>query len=197
MTVTLADVLYTLAAPALAALLVAWLMALALPRDVAARWKLASGAAIGFAVGYVLLPEWAPLWPNRHWLWLPWLSLAGGVLGSVSMGGPVRAWEQWLVAAVACFASAVAIVPDWPDLQRPRTILLPLVAGYLLLLYTALAFLPRRLQGRTFTALLALAAFGTTSLVAYEVSVKFGQLGATSAAAFIGVAICVLLSRKA
>jgi hypothetical protein len=186
------DILYNLVLPFALALLVAALCTRSLPGDAAARWRLAAGAASGIALGYVLLPEWAPLSPERHWQWLPYLAIAAAILGAIASGDRVSFWERALVRAILSAVAALAIVPFWESLQPPRTISVPLLGCYFYLLITLIAAVPQQLQGRTFTALLTLSAITTTLVVAIEVSLKFGHLGAVLFSSFAGVAACGL-----
>jgi hypothetical protein len=192
MTGIVVDILCNLVLPFALALLVAALCTRLLPGDAAARWRFVAGAAAGIALGYVLLPEWAPLAPERHWQWLPYLAIAGAILGAIASGDRVLSWERALVSALLSAVAALAIVPFWESLQPPRPISVPLLGCYFYLLITLTAAVPQRLQGRTFTALLTLSAVTTTLVVAIEVSLKFGHLGAVLFSSLAGVAACGL-----
>src|SRR5688572_25919320 len=75
-------------APAAIALITCWLSVSVLPSAVSSRISVVLGFVAGFVAGYVLLPEWAELRPSRHWHWLPWISLAAGVAGTLGVRAP-------------------------------------------------------------------------------------------------------------
>ena len=184
-----AEIAIAVVPPLVVAWAVAWLCRYLLPPDTAARWQLAAGAAVGFFIGYVLLPDWALLLPDRHWQWLSYLALAAAILGSATASGSISFWERLLALTVLGFIAAQTLVPHWDSLQPPRIVLVPSVAAYLIGSYLLLAWLPRAVQDRTLPGLLALSALGTAVLVGYEVSAKYGQVGVTFAAAMLGAAV--------
>jgi hypothetical protein len=176
----------TLVAPAVVALFVAWISRRLLPEHAATRYRLALGLASGFAAGYVLLPEWAPLVPTRHWQWLPYLAMAAAVVGPVGCASGVAAWERLLLACALAFAAAWFLVPTWETLQPPRAALMPAVAAYLLALAGLLSMLPDRLLGATFISVLAASAMATAVCVAIATSFKYGQVTVLAASALAG-----------
>jgi MFS family permease len=189
------DLLSTVFAPAGTALVIGLIAVGLRPRERFARWHSAGGAALGFFVGYWLLPEWAPLQPERHWQWLPYLALAAGAVGAIAAQRTIALWERAFVYLALSAAAALALVPTWENLQPPRPTMVALLTAYLAGLMTLLSALPAKLRGSTFTALLALTALSLAVLVAYEVSLKFAQLAAIAATA-IGVCTLVLLRRS-
>jgi hypothetical protein len=189
------DLLSTVFAPAGTALVIGLIAVGLRPRERFARWHSAGGAALGFFVGYWLLPEWAPLQPERHWQWLPYLALAAGAVGAIAAQRTIALWERAFVYLALSAAAALALVPTWENLQPPRPTMVALLTAYLAGLMTLLSALPAKLRGSTFTALLALTALSLAVLVAYEVSLKFAQLAAIAATA-IGVCTLVLLIRR-
>jgi len=165
-------------------------------REAAARWHLAAGAAAGMMLGYVLLPDWAPLTPERHWHWLAYLAAAAAVLGATVAGRYTAAWERLLAMTVLSLAAALTLVLTWDTLEPPRRVLIPLLATYLTLIYALLAALAAKRRERNFAFILAISAFATAGLVGYEVSMKFGQLGVAFAAALSGAGLWTLLRRR-
>lgn len=191
------EIAQTLLPPLLLAMAVAWAAGFLLSAEVAARWRAAAGAAAGMFLGYALLPDWAPLAPERHWHWLAYLPVAAAILGAAIAGKGTAAWERLLAFAVVAAVAALALVPDWDSLHPPRRVWIPLLTGYLTLIYALLAALPARVRGGAgFAYLLAVSAFGVAALVGYEVSVKYGQLGAAFASALVGVALWAILARR-
>jgi hypothetical protein len=183
-------------APAAAGLLVAWLCRRLLPADVGPRYSLAVGAAVGFAVGFELLPDMSLLAPQRHWQWLPHLALAAAVLGPVSLAAGVRLVERWLLFAAIGLLAAWQLVPTWPTLQPSRAVLVPLLAAYSSLLMVLIGALPARLRGRRLGGLFAATALVVSLWVAYEISVTFGIIGAVATAALSGCFVCPLLPAR-
>jgi hypothetical protein len=180
-------IVLTAVAPAVAALIAAVLWRRLIP---AAAWSeqsaLPLGLAIGFFAGYWLLPDdWAPLWPNRHWQWLPYLALAAAIAAVL----PEKAGHlvRWPAFAAVAIGAAWLLVPTWDDLYPPRIPWIALVAAYLSLLTMALDALPDRLLGRVFGgSLLATFAVLTVLLLAIGASAKIAQLSAIASAALAG-----------
>jgi len=177
--------LFTVAAPLAAAAATALLLARFAPATLAERYALGAALAAGFAVGYWLLADWAPLVPEQHWHWLPYVG-AAAVLAAIGLAEGVSLPERWLGFALLSLVAAWQLVPLWPDLSPPRTATVPLLAGYLLLITGLLTALPDRLVGRTFVALLTTSAAATAVLVGLGVSGKLGQVAAAAAAAAAG-----------
>ncbi len=61
-----------------------WLARRSLDEETLLRYGAALAFVGGFVAGYLLLPDWAALAPERHWHWLPYLAVAAGLLGPVS-----------------------------------------------------------------------------------------------------------------
>lgn len=191
--------LFTVAAPLATAAATALLLARVAPATLAERYALGAALAAGFAVGYLLLPDWAPLVPEQHWHWLPYVG-AASVLAAIGMAQGVSLPERWLAFALLALVVAWQLTPLWPDLSPPRTASVPLLAGYLLLITGLLTALPDRLIGRTLVALLAASAAATAVVVALGVSGKLGQVAAAAAAGIAGcfAATCLAtLARRA
>jgi hypothetical protein len=157
-----------------------------LPESVSNRYAAAIAFAVAFFVGYALLPSWADLLPKRHWQWLPYLGAVAVVLGPVGLATGVRAPERWLLFLLLAIATAWALVPTWPGLKPPRSVYVPCLAGYLLLLTTLLEPLPARLIGKLFVALLTVVSGSVAIALAAFVSLKFGQVAGIAAAATAG-----------
>jgi hypothetical protein len=99
-------------------------------------------------------------------------------------GCRASSYVAWIAWALLAAASAWVLVPTWATLWPPRLVTIPLLAAYLLLLMALHAFLPDRLLGRLFVALLTAAAIGVALLIAIGVSLKIGQVALAAAAAF-------------
>lgn len=178
-------VAFTVAAPLAAAVASAWLARRILPAQFTERYALGIALAAGFFSGYWLLPDWAPLVPEKHWQWLPYLA-AAAVLGGLTQASGVSWVERLLAYGVLALVAAWQLVPLWEELQPPRHYCVPLLACYLTVLAASLAALPDRLLGPLFVGLLALAS-GTVALtIAVGVSLKYGQVALIPAAALAG-----------
>ncbi len=180
-------VLYSVAAPLLAAAVLGGLSSLVLPASVGSRYALAAAFAVAMVAGYWLLPDdGAPLVPNRHWQWLAYLPLLAAVVGGVVLASGVTVGERWLLlAAVAALASWL-LVPTWANLWPPRAWSIPLLAGYLWLLAVVLASLPDCLLGRLQLGLLVGASIAVAATVGADVSLRLGTIGVIAAAATAG-----------
>ena len=178
-------VLYSVAAPAAAALVASILWRKLVPAAWSEHSALPLGVALGFFAGYWLLPEWAALQPERHWQWLPYLALPAALAG----GLPVRAGRlvRWLALAVLALAAASLLVPKWPELYPPRLVSVGLVTAYLAALSAALDALPDRAAGRWFAgSLVAIAAVLTVVLLAFGNSALFARVSLVAVAALVG-----------
>lgn len=178
-------VLYTVVAPFAAAVAIAWLARQILPVNIAERYSLGIALAVGFFTGYWLLPEWAPLVPEKHWQWLPYLA-AAAVLGGLTQATGVSWVERLLAYALLALVAAWQLVPLWPELQPPRPYTISLLAGYMFLLAALVAALPDRLLGPLFVGLLTASAGAVALLIAIGFSFQYGQIAALPAAALAG-----------
>jgi hypothetical protein len=160
--------------------------------------EIASGPlalALSFFVGYVMLPSWAPLRPERHWHWLPYLGLLAGVVAAVTASRSER-WRAILLAVV-CGITAWFLVPTWADLQPSRRLLIPALTVYLWLVGTGASLQCDRCERRDglFLAMLVTAASFTALLVAKEVSVTYGRFTAVAAAGLSGIWLATVTGR--
>jgi hypothetical protein len=131
-------------APAAIAAALVWLIRRTLPSTGASpakgddRGVLAAAAAAAVFIGYVLLPEWAEVLPQRHWQWLPFIGVGAAAVSSLV---PSSRWlwaARWLLLAAAAAIAAWKLVPTWETLAPARSISIALVALYLVLLTVAL-----------------------------------------------------------
>src|SRR5687768_7862698 len=105
---------YGVVAPAGISFASIWLCRKLLPASAAERYAAALAVGLGFFAGYALMPEWAPLVPQRHWQWLPYLGLWAAIVGSGSLGRGHTTGFRWLVFLVVAIVAASSIVPSWP-----------------------------------------------------------------------------------
>ncbi len=152
----------------------------------AKRYAAAVAVAAAYVVGYVLLPSWAELIPQRHWHWLPCLAVVAMILGPLSLADGVAKTERWLLNLVLAAIAAWFLVPTWESLQPPRLTYIPLLGGYLFLLMTFLEPIANRVNGRLFCALLCAVALVVSGLVTVSVSFRYGRLAGVVAASLVG-----------
>jgi hypothetical protein len=164
-----------------------------LPRTVARRWTLPAALSAGFATGYALLPEWAEMVPTRHWQWLPHLGIAAALAGAVGRARGIWVPERWIMHGLLAAVSALLLVPDWPELDPPRRWLVPVVAGGLLLLATALPPLADRMTSPWLLAQLSAVAVVVALATAVFVSLRYAQLAGLAAAGLIGCCAAAIL----
>ena len=185
----LQTMVYRGAISAAAALLVALAARFLLPKEAARRYALPIAFAAGFSMGYVLLPDArAPLWPQRTWHWLPYVALAAGVLGPMSIALGVHFLERRAVQLLLAFVTAILVTPTWASLDPPRQIYIPIVAASLFLLCALLEPLGSRTPTGHLLALLAIVALAGAAVCAAEISVSLGEVVAIAACAAIGCA---------
>jgi hypothetical protein len=182
--------------PATVSFSVALLCHRILPRTVARRWMLPAALSVGFAIGYVVLPEWAEIVPARHWQWIPYLGVATALAGAVGRARGIWFPERWLIHGLVAAAAALLLVPDWPELDPPRVQLVPIVAGWLFLLFMALPPLAERIASVWLLAHLCAAAVVTALAIAAFVSLKYAQLAGLAAASLVGCSAAALFLRQ-
>ncbi len=166
-----------------------WLSWRSLPRSFCDRYAAAVAFALAFFVGYALLPSWAPLWPSRHWHWLPWLGAVAMLVGPIGLTQRRWAAQRGLTLLVLAALAALVLVPTWPDLAPPRVLYIAIFAGYLFLLSVLLDPLAARVPPPLFLAILSIASGAVAIMGAVEVSVKFGQVAVVATAAIVGCSV--------
>jgi hypothetical protein len=186
------SLLVGLTAPALIAMALVWLLRRTLPGKTEDRGLFASAAAAGVFLGYVLLPDWAALRPERYWQWLPYVGVAAAAVSALAASSRTLLAVRWLLLSAAALVAAWKLVPDWEGLVPPRALSIVLLAAGMVLLSAALEALPDRLCGPPLIAILALVASGAMVAVAVAVSVKFGQLAGLIASALAGCGLSCL-----
>ena len=145
-----------------------------LPSDLYDRYATAMAIAVAFFVGYVLLPNWAPLVPVRHWQWLPYLAIASSVIGSVGFAAGVWRGERLLLFVLLSIAVATLLVPHWERLQSQRLAWVVALASYLFALISFLEPLAARFSAARLLGLLFLVAVCNTLAIAMGV-LKYAQ----------------------
>lgn len=173
-----------IAAPAVTSAAVFLVVRRLLPAEAAARYAAAVSSAAGYCVGYALLRRGEVLTPERHWHWTFYLVPAAAIVGPVAAA--VRPVERCLAAALAAVVGGWLLVPGWASLDPPRSVWVPVLAGYLWLLAVLADPLPARLPATGVLGLSALAAGCVAALIAASVSLTYAQSAGAAAAAMGG-----------
>jgi hypothetical protein len=191
MTPTLQQAAVMLVAPAACSVGLLWLANRSLP--VVARWAAAAWAfAAAFWLGYALL-AWlqnrSDFVPERHWQWIPYLTLLAAAVATATAYGKLRFIARWTLFLVTALVSAWLLVPTWPDLVPRRALAIPLLTAYLLLLTTLLEPLADRLHAAALSTHLAITALASAAMIAAFVSLTYGEPATIAAAALAGCAV--------
>jgi hypothetical protein len=182
-------------APAAASLVIIFALRIT-KSEIAGRYSAGIALSAAYCVGYLLLPGWAELTPRRHWQWTFYLALIAVVLGCVASTGRPLAIQRWISFLLAALLAAWLLVPTWPDLTPPRTVWIPLLATYLLVLAATAEPLAARLPPAVFTGCCALAAACVALLIAAYVSVTYARLAGIAAAGLVGCWAASLVDRN-
>ena len=118
---TVTDILYGGAMPAFVAGLLMLILRWLLPDAFEKRYTVVIAFVTGFFVGYGML-SLSPWIPTAHWHWLPWMLLAGTVVGPISCANGVYRIEKWLLYALLALGVGWMLVPTWEDLEPARWI---------------------------------------------------------------------------
>ena len=116
---TVTDILYGGAMPAFVAGLLMLILRWLLPDAFEKRYTVVIAFVTGFFVGYGML-SLSPWIPTAHWHWLPWMLLAGTVVGPISCANGVYRIEKWLLYALLALGVGWMLVPTWEDLEPAR-----------------------------------------------------------------------------
>ena len=152
----------------------------------AMRYGEALAFATAFALGFGLATEWEAMAPQRHWHWIGWLTLLAAFAGPIAASPALLLSKQTTLKLLATLISAVALVPNWPDLTPSRPICLAVLTVYLFLLTILLERLATRLNPSLLLAQMALTSAGLAVLILVFYSVSYAGLVGVSAAALVG-----------
>ncbi len=151
--------------------------------------------ASAYAVGYLLLAYQDALPPSRHYHWPPYLALATAIVGPLVLSPRVPVAARWALYALATFTCAYFLTPMWPSLWPTRSVCIPVLATYLLVVALAIQPLATRIPSTTLLAAMTLSLAALATLILAMVSLIFGMFAMLAAAAFAGV--WVLAGRSA
>lgn len=180
--------------PATVSIVVAYVTLRVFADETARRYAGALSFGTGFLAAYALL-EPHDLRPSMYWHWLPWLALAGAVVGPVSLAAGVRLPERWTITLLLSLVAAWFLVPTRASLQPVRGICIAAYAGGVTMLSVLLDRLASRGSGSFLCGMLGLASLSGGALVAAVVSLRFGLLGVAASAALSGGFVAALLKR--
>jgi hypothetical protein len=154
--------------------------------------------AVAYLVGQVVGTAWmlsdsGEGMPGRNWQWVPWVGVAAAMIGPTVVAPGLATIERWLLALFAAAAAATVFVPAWPDLWPPRM----LSMAAFTLATANIARLTDGLTQRTSPRLMALAISAASLVAALLISAAFslriGEAALTTAAAFGGTALALLI----
>lgn len=182
--------------PASVSIAVVYLARRLMPQSAGDRYAAPLALGVAFFVGYLLLPSWAALIPQRHWHWLPYFALVAMIVGPVALAPCLVTLERLCLQLLLALIAAWFLVPDWPDLRPPRPVYIAILVSYFFLFIALLDSLPSRLRGSFFLALLMLVALAVALLVGISVSLMFGHVAVIVAAALLGCFASTFFVRK-
>jgi len=157
-------------------------------------WRAFSIGA-GFVAAYAVLFGWTGWPPAEAWMYLPWIAVAFGALGTVAAARPLPAPAQWvLLFALAALATWATIEPlfdyyEWSTFGSVWRVA-ALALGWTLLAAGTDRLADRR-PGASLPMVLAVAATGASLITLEAGFAKSGQLGgalATSAGVAVSIA---------
>jgi hypothetical protein len=181
--------------PAIAALAVFFAIGWLWPSDAARRYCAGAAFAVGVFVGFVLLPSTSSLVPSEYVEWIPYLGLLAAFGAGLTQANGILGFERWAATYVLSFATALAIVPDWPELVPARPIQIAAIAAGMTAFVALLLPLIKRLPGAIIPWWLMVAAGGTSLLIMLEQSETFGRPAALPAGALAGCLAAALFTR--
>jgi hypothetical protein len=135
------------------------------------RWEAPLAIALGYAAGCLCQPDLIEYIPARPVHWTPYLALGAAIVGALCATKRVPWFVRWLLVAAALFACAYLLTPMWKNLWPPRQYCIPLLAGYLLVLYAALRPLATRIAPVVLHASLTGTTLGIAMIIASAVAI--------------------------
>lgn len=102
------------------AVIAAWWTRTVMLPQVAARYGASIPFAVAYVVGYIALPDFAPLVPSRHWHWLFYLVPLACGLSALNLLEGVRPWERAAWHGLLVCGAACCLVPTWETLRPAR-----------------------------------------------------------------------------
>lgn len=185
-----------IAAPAAIAAVVFVLLRYALPADVAQRYATPVAFAVACIVGNFLSKS-SPFIPERHWHWLPYLTIGAAIVGAVAASKSLRYFERLSLWVLAAAVAAWLLMPDWTILSLSSAFWVPAVLAAIVLETVVLEPLVAQAPPRTMMWALTITAIAVAVFIAGFVAIVFGQVALIPAASLGGCAVGSMFSRTA
>lgn len=157
------------------------------------RWATSIAFCGGFFTAYCFL-EWAKVIPERHFMWIPWITILCLIPAAISLAEKIGVFERLTSFIPISAATAWFVMPTWSRLEDDRVTLLFGIGVTTWLLCIALELLARRMSPAWFLFLMTTIVGGTAATIMPFMSLKFGEIVMCAAGASAGV---FLLNLKA
>jgi hypothetical protein len=194
MPLSLTDVIYLYAAPALVAGVVLFLLRLA-PWEVAKRFgpTVAFVSAIGVGCYLGKLIDWKI---TAHWDWLYYALLTTVPVAPVLAARGITLLDRVLLCCLPAAVTAWFLVPEARVLEAPRETYLLTWAGSVALLAVVLRPLPERLPGVALPLVLVVKLLSAAVVLILGASLRFSQFAGVGAGAMIGMTVVTAFDRS-
>ncbi|HEY6564858.1 MAG TPA: hypothetical protein VIY86_10205 [Pirellulaceae bacterium] len=149
-------------------------------------YAMAVAFAASFVASYCVLPDWAPLVPDRHWHWLPWLACVAAAVGPLATTSVFRGHRAWIVFASLAVGSALLLIPKWESLRPSRDVWIIATILGLALMTGMLDRVAIRYPSRPFLGWLAGMALAVAIVLAACVSLNYARVALCAAAGLVG-----------
>jgi hypothetical protein len=158
-------------------------------RSIAANWAIAIACFVS-----IQLLSLSPWQPATNWHWIPYVGLFAALLSPLITHD--KALIRYASVVLASGVIAFALMPVRRTSVLPREAMILLFALALASGWAAMRPLLHRTERRSLSLVFAGSALGTTLILTLAGSLKFGQIGGTAAAAFLGLMGAQFADRK-
>lgn len=159
------------------------------------RPAVAVSLGVGFSAAFALLP-WAPLLPQEHWQWLPYLSLVAMIVGAASVADGIGWLERFALNLVVAAVTAWFLVPEWKSIESIRHWHLLVVGAGVVFLCAAIDPLARNRPGPALPLTFFATNLAGSVVVLSSGSLKFAQLGGAVVFSLLGCMLVAFIWRR-